>query len=479
LSKWIWRGLIGLIVLYAVFVGISRHMYMDRLAHDLRFGSETRKIKAAKELMRRDRLYDKVQEMPKSARIEVMGAIEQMPGELTIKQCLVLLKDTEADVRARVSKTLTLLGQGHIELLVPAMKDSDENVRNGAKDALVAIGPRVIRYVQRATEEPELRGAAFEVLVRIGKPSVPALIGLLQSDDQDVRMAAADSLGKIGSKNATPALLKATRDVAAVRRVAISSICTICDSRSADLLVEVLSHTRDDGEVRARAARALSVIGGPKSIVALTGALGDWDLKVRTSVITGLQTMGAPAVKQVMAAISVGSREVRRAGATVLEKINSPEAVPALLQLARDGDPAARASAARGFGAQSSGVRPDVLISLLGDADGRAADAALDSLVRLSSRPGDAVVVTSLASVLQSSASDVVKYRAANALVRIGTKAVDSLLAVLNAGGDAAKFAAYALGRTGDPRAKAALEKFVAASDPDLAWIAKRALARM
>ena len=476
-SKWIWRGIIGLLALYAIFAGISRHMHISGLAHDLRYGSRNERIMAAKELMKRDRLYDKVQEMPKSARIEVMDAIEELPGPLTVKQCLTLLKDTEADVRTRVTKTLTLLGKDHIEILVLAMKDFDENVRNGAKDALVAIGPRVISYVQRATEEPELRGAAFEVLVRIGAPSVPALNGLLNADDQDVRMAAADSLGKVGSKKATPALLKAANDLAAVRRVAISSLCTICDPRSTDLLVDVLSHTKDDGEVRARAARALSVIGGPKAVAALTGALGDWDLKVRTSVITGLQTMGTPAVKPVMAAISRGSGEVRRAGAVVLENIDSPEAVPALLQLARDGDPAVRASAARGLGAQSSDIRVDVLIALLADEDGRTADAALGSLVRLGKHRGDAVA--SLASVLQSSTSDVVKYRAADALARIGENVVDPLLAVLNSGGDAARFAAYALGRTGDPDAKAALEKFAAASDPDLAWVAKRALAHM
>ncbi|HUV03847.1 MAG TPA: HEAT repeat domain-containing protein [Armatimonadota bacterium] len=476
-SKWIWRGVIGLVVLYAVFAGVSRHMYMSGLARDLRFGSRSEKIKAAKELMKRDRLYDKVQEMPKAGRIEVMDAVEDIPGALTVKQCLLLLKDTEADVRARVAKALSLLGEHQIELLVPAMRDSDENVRNGAKDALVAIGPKIIPDVQRAAEEPELRGAALDVLVRIGEPSVPALIVLLSADDQDLRVAAADSLGKIGSKGATPALLKAADDIPAVRRVAISSLCTIRDPRSADLLVEVLNHTKDDGEVRARAAHALSVIGGPRAVAALTGALADWDLKVRTSVITGLQTMNASAVKPVTAVISRGSPEVRRAGAAVLEKIDSPEAVPALLQLARDGDPAVRASAARGLGAQTAGVGVDVLISLLADKDGRAADAALDSLVRLGSR--GAVVIPSLASVLRSSASDVVKYRAADVLGRIGASAVDSLLAVLNTGGDAAKFAAYALGRTGDPDAKPALEKLAGARDPDLAWIAKRALAHM
>lgn len=131
------------------------------------------------------------------------------------------------------------------------------------------------------------------MLIRIGEASVPAFVDLLRDKDQDVRMTAAVCLGKIGSMKATPALIKSTRDIAAVRRVAISSLCTICDPRATDLLIEVLGNPNDDGEVRARAARALSVIGGERAIKALVAALTDFDLKVRTSVISSLQRIGA------------------------------------------------------------------------------------------------------------------------------------------------------------------------------------------
>ena len=146
-SRMIWTGLIGLAVLYGIFAGISRHIHMNRLAHDLRYGSQGQKITAAKELMKRDRLYDKVQEMPIPERIKVPDTLEKIPGELTVRQSLILLKDTEPKVRARVAKSLTPLGKDHIGILVGAIKDSDENVRNGAKDGLVGIGPKVIPLV--------------------------------------------------------------------------------------------------------------------------------------------------------------------------------------------------------------------------------------------------------------------------------------------------------------------------------------------
>lgn len=470
--KWMWRGVIGLVVVYGVFAGVSRQIHMNKLGRDLCYGSPSEKVEAARELMARGRLYEKVQEMAKEDRIKAMDAVQQISGKLTVEQCLILLKDTEADVRARVTKGLIVLGEDHIDLLVPAMRDSDGNVRNGAKDALVGIGPKVIPQVEQAAEDPDLLGAVCEVLVRLGEPGVPALVRVLEEGDQDMRMAAADSLGKTGSRTATPALVKATRDIPAVRRIAISSLCTICDPLSVGLLAEVLGHTRDDGEVRARAARALSVIGGPRATAALTGALDDWDLKVRTSVIAGLQRIGTPAVRPVVAAMSGGSPDVRHAGAAVLEKIDSRESASALLQLVHDGDPVVRASAVRGLGAQSSGVRMDLLVSSLSDREGMVADAAADSLVRKGNR-----AVPALISVLRSGAGDEVKYRAADALARIGEPAVPSLISILEANAGGSKWAAYSLGRTGDARAKPALEKFAGASDPDLAWVAQRALA--
>lgn len=473
-SRIVWLGLISLAVLYAIFAGISRHIYMNRLAHDLRTGTQAAKIAAAKQLMKRDRLYDKVQEMPITERIKAMDSIGKIPGELTVRQSLTLLKDTEPKVRARVAKSLTPLGRDHVPILVGAIKDSDENVRNGAKDALVGIGPKVIPLVRPAIKVPETRVAACDVLVRIGEPSVEALIDLLDEDDQDVRMACAASLGKIASKKGTMALHKSMEDIRAVRQIAIGSLCSICDPRSTELLVSVLRGGTDDGEVRARSARALSVIGGPRAISALANTLGDLDLKVRTSVVSGLQRMGEPVVPAILAAMASGSETVREAGAQALERIDSPSASSALAKLVSDPNPDVRASAARGLGIQTANPQPGMLIPVLSDNAGAVAEAAADSLTGMGSR-----AIPFLISALKASGSEVSKYRAAHALAKIGSPAVPSLLDSLNGDVELRKWVAYALGRTGDARAKPALEKFANDGDKDLAWVAKRALDRL
>lgn len=474
-SKYLVRGIIVLAILYAIGMGITRQIQVGRLAEQLRVGSQAQKVAAARELIRRDRLYDKVQEMTAKERIACAKAVKVVGGEQAVKQLLVLLKDADAGVRTEVTTALTAIGGRHISVLIPAMKDSDVNVNTGAASALAGIGPKVIPQVQTAAKDPTLRVPAMGVLVKVGAPSVPAVVELLSEDDQDLRMAAADALGKIGSKDGTSALLKSTDDIAAVRRVAISSLCTICDPRSTDLLVEVLSRTTDDGEVRAGAARALSVIGGDKAISAVVGALGDLDLKVRTSVITGLQRMGDPAVGSVVTAIAGGSSDVRHAGAAALEKIESPSAMSALLKLSKDSDPMVRLSAAKGLGEQRSSPQTGVLIGMLSDSDGRVGDAAVQSLAGLES----AAVSPLIAAISNDGQSDVVRFRAATALAKLGPVAGPSLRQVVDSGGSASVWAVFALGQAGDRSAKEAIKKLASSANPEIKWTAERALQRL
>ncbi len=474
-SKYLIRGIIGLIVLYAIGAGIMRQIHIGRLAEQLRAGSQEEKMAAARDLMKRDRLYDKVQEMKPEERITAAQAVKSIGGEQAVRQLLGLLKDADANVRTQVTAALSEIGGEHIAVLIPSLKDSDANVSAGASNALIAIGPKVIPQVQTAAKDGSLRGPAMNVLIKIGPPSVPAVIDLLDEDDQDLRMAAADALGKIGSKDATPALLKSTGDIAAVRRVAVSSLCAICDPRSTDLLVEVLSQTRDDGEVRARAARALSVIGGGRAISALVGALGDMDQKVRTSVITGIQRLGDPAVGPVVAAIAGGSSTVRHAGAAALEKIDSTSASAALLKLSKDSDPVVRISAARGLGEQRSNPQTSALISMLSDSDGRVADAAVLSLAG----QGSSAVSPLISVISNAGQAEVVKFRAATALAKIGADAAPSLKQVASSGGPASVWAVFALGQAGDRSARDIIAKLASSSNPEIKWTAERALQRL
>ncbi|MHB1456961.1 MAG: HEAT repeat domain-containing protein [Armatimonadota bacterium] len=521
----LWRGVFIIVILGLIGIAVSRSMHLNKLSDQLLNGSEEQQINAANELMKRDKLFEKMQVMPSTDRIKIMDVIAKIPGELTIKQTLPLFKDTEAKLRVvsqlaetenkirslrfyqdektkarnapllkaetdkkadliklrdaettlhtKIVAVLKVLAKNDLDILVPAMKDPDVFVGIGVKDTLVAIGAKVIPQMKLAAIEEDLRPHAFEVLQRIGEPSVPTLVNLLHNKEQSIRMAAAAALGVVAKKSATLALMEATNDVEAVRRLAVSSLCAICDPRSTDVLVYVLSHTTDDGEVRARSARALSIIGGTKAINALVGALADLDLKVQSSVITGLQHIGGPAVKPISMAIASGNVETRRSGAAALERINSPEAANVLLTLSRNSDTEVRASAARGLGFQTASPKTDVLVSMLSDPDGLVGDAASNSLQSMDGR-----IVPNLISLIGSGAGDIAKFRAATVLGKIGPLAVPALINAIGTSGANAKWFAYALGHTGDSRAKPVLEKYASAADPNLEAVAQAALHR-
>ncbi|WP_319586241.1 HEAT repeat domain-containing protein [uncultured Desulfobulbus sp.] len=521
----LWRAAFIIVILGMIGITVSKSMHLNKLADQLVNGTSDQQISAATELMQRDKLFEKMQSMPSTDRLKIMDVIAKIPGELTIKQTLPLFKDTEAKLRnvsdlaevenkirslqfyqdektkkrnapllkedmdkraefiklrdtevtlhTKIVNVLKVLAKNNIDLLVPAMKDPDVFVGIGVKDTLVAIGPKVIPFMKTAAIEEDLRPHAFEVMWRVGEPSVPTLIDLMHNKDQNIRMAAAAALGVVAKPSATTALIEATNDVEAVRRLAVSSLCAICDPRSTDVLVYVLSHTTDDGEVRARSARALSVIGGPKAINTLVGALADFDLKVQTSVITGLQHIGAPAVNSISTAIASGSIETRRSGAAALEGIDSPEAANELLALSHNADTEVRASAARGLGFQTISLKTDVLVSMLADPDGLVGDAASNSLQNIGSR-----IVPNLISLISSGAGDVAKFRAATVLGKIGPPAVPALINALSTSGANIKWVAYALGHTGDPRAKPALKKYASASDLNLEAVVQAALHR-
>ncbi len=159
----------------------------------------------------------------------------------------------------------------------------------------------------------------------------------------------------------------------------------------------------------------------------------------------------------------------------MLERIESASAAVALLELSRDSDPAIRLSAARGLGEQKANPKVGVVMEMLADRDGRVGDAAADSLVNL----GSAAVPSLLSAISSTGQSEVVKFRAATSLARIGSAAVPELLRIAEAGGSAAAWAAYALGRAGDPAARAMLRKLAESDERDVRWTAMRALERL
>jgi len=87
--------------------------------------------------------------------------------------------------------------------LTSAVVSDDNAVRVVAADALAVLGPRAksvanILIAQLGDEQPWVRAACSGVLVSMGKEAVPALIGALENETGGIRIRSAFALGAIG-----------------------------------------------------------------------------------------------------------------------------------------------------------------------------------------------------------------------------------------------------------------------------------------
>jgi len=243
-------------------------------------------------------------------------------GDVTQLTSLLRNSDSEA-VRRRAAQILGGVdadGEPVVDTLVTAATEDDsDDVRAAAIDAL------------------DQRHAVEELVSALSDDEVPtegaewaraeALVDSLSSNQPELRMAAANALGRIGSKAGTKALVRHLED--------------------------------PDSRVRARAARALGRIGDPRAIAGLRERLDD------------------PAV------------EVRREAADSLGRIGGEESLSALLELLDDDSETVRRIAADSLGNFGSAKPLDALVSLLSDENEAVRRAAVFSLIEiLSNAPG-------------------------------------------------------------------------------------------
>jgi HEAT repeat protein len=151
-------------------------------------------------------LDDKNRAVRKSAVFALMrlGMRERLP----IRTLAILLKDDDIEVRVYSATILRRAGpeaREALPALVEALADQDSGVRGQAAFALAAIGPPAVPKLIEALTCPSVdtRRLAVFALGKIGPEAAkarPALTLLLKDADAEVRLVAAESLGKISQK---------------------------------------------------------------------------------------------------------------------------------------------------------------------------------------------------------------------------------------------------------------------------------------
>ncbi len=194
--------------------------------------------------------------------------------------------------------------------------------------------------VAQLVEEPNWRRqrSIAARLAQFGDPSVDHFVALLENAQSEVRILAADYLGRTPSERAVPALVLALRDsVASVRGNALRALGTIGVPGCTEPMLRLL----DDEErwVRNTALRSLAELGAPEVIDEALALLEDPDAWTRIATLESLGILGSSeALPAIIGQMHDDEPHVRRAAVVALLKIGSPQARDALTQALNDDD---------------------------------------------------------------------------------------------------------------------------------------------
>ena len=192
----------------------------------------------------------------------------------------------------------------------------------------------------------DLAKAAAEALGKIrSEVAIEPLIGALQSPSADVRKVAADLLRRVG-RSRVPALIEAVRSGDAVmRRWGVEVLGEIADDRALNLLVESLAD--EEERVGRFAAVALVRLGTESSFKYLAPLLEHPNKDIRYAAVEGLSgTCSYKAVEYVAACLHDEDWVVRMTAACGLGEIGSRTCVEPLLEALQDEEWSVRRHAA-------------------------------------------------------------------------------------------------------------------------------------
>lgn len=167
-----------------------------------------------------------------------------------------------------------------VRTAIKGLRDPDAKVRVHAAVVLRALkDPRAVEPLIGSLKDPEVRSAASDALGEIGTPAVAPLISVLR--DPTIRHSVVEALGKIGTP-AVESLVTALKDpVPEVRKGAADALGDAYELNNAfdELRAETgYSGFRNAGDIRA----------DPRPVEPLIGALGDPAPGVRLSAFSAL-----------------------------------------------------------------------------------------------------------------------------------------------------------------------------------------------
>lgn len=230
--------------------------------------------------------------------------------------------------------------------------------------------------------------AAIATIPATNQRAVETAENALGDKNAQIRVAAANALGKMKATQAAPALKAALDDTGEVAFAAAKALCDMGDPAGREMLVAVIAGERKDAPgILTNAVRdARKKIHHPEGLLLMGG-------EDAAGAMFGPAGMGIAAVKDAFKLRGVSGRA---AAAQALAKDPEPYAVTLLEWALTDDSWEVRASAAKALGERGSAESVPKLNDALADGRDAVRTLAAASIIRIGERSGAPGLVTGL-----------------------------------------------------------------------------------
>mgnify|MGYP001606777466 CR=1 FL=1 len=332
----------------------------------------------------------------------------------------IALHDRDAKMREEARGALFKIWDNDIEKrLSKALSDRNSQVRASALRALPPQAGSTFSHILDALkdESADVREAAVWRLRKFRLEETSSLlVELLLDKSGVVRNAAASVLGEMKARDATDPLIALFLGDSEeyVRRTAEWALGMMED-------VDIGSHLfllfHGDVVQRRNSAFVLGALRSKEAFPALLDILKDEAPEIRSASAWALGKIGMKEAIPALASYADDlDREVRKMVAKSLGELKGEDAYRSLLPLLNDKDPEVRAMAVRGIGEVKIRKGEDHLIPLLNDSDPAVCFEAINALGELQSKKGVPLILKRL----QEDSSESIRMYAAWALGRSG-----------------------------------------------------------
>jgi hypothetical protein len=212
--------------------------------------------------------------------------------------CGKCLDTFDAEARLALTESLAVVAKAHPDAAAALLKLPGSFQQIAIAAALRKAGDKVLPLVAKQFSDGDARPNAIAYLVASGRPAVAATMPYLASNNKDIRLAAADALGKLRATEAVVTLTRMFHASKEDERLAyLTALATIGDPVSEQLMTDTIKDQTLPTPHRAQAALGLGTIATETSLTMLWTYAADIDKSLREAAISALQIAGDPALR--------------------------------------------------------------------------------------------------------------------------------------------------------------------------------------